>query len=263
MLGALMGTAMLGWNGTARAQGATADIKASLAPTGTLRAAINYGNAVLASRNAAGELSGVSVDIARELARRLALPLTLVPFSEAGEVSAAASGNVWDVGFLARDPRRAQSISFTPAYVIIDGNYVVLRNSPILALEQIDRDGITIAVAAGSAYDLFLTRTLKHAHLVRAASGSEALALIRSNRADVLAGVKEALQQIVTSDPNLRMIAEPFMTIDQAMGTPAARPAAAAYLSAFVEDIKSSGFVAQVLKQNGQDETLVAPPAKS
>jgi polar amino acid transport system substrate-binding protein len=261
MLGALMGAAMLGWNGTARAQSVTADVKASLAPTGTLRAAINYGNAVLASRNAAGELSGVSVDIAHELARRLGLPLSLVPFREAGEVSAAASKNVWDVAFLARDPARAQSITFTAAYVVIDGNYVVLRTSPIVAVDQIDRDGVTIAVAVGSAYDLFLTRTLKHAHLVRAASGPEALALLRSNRTDVLAGVKEALAQIVASDPSLRMIAEPFMTIDQAVGTPAARPAAAsAYLSAFVEEIKASGFVAQALKRNGQDEALVAPP---
>jgi polar amino acid transport system substrate-binding protein len=261
MLGALTGAGVLGWNGAALAQSATADVKASLAPTGTLRAAINYGNAVLASRNSAGELSGVSVDIARELGRRLGLPVTLVPFREAGEVSAAASGNIWDVAFLARDPLRAKSITFTPAYVVIDGNYVVLRTSPIVAVDQIDRDGIAIAVPTGSAYDLFLTRTLKHAHLVRAASGSEALAWFRSNRADVLAGVKDALEHIVASDPSLRIIAEPFMTIDQAMGVPSARPAAATYLSAFVEEIKTSGFVAQALKRNGQDEALAAPPA--
>jgi polar amino acid transport system substrate-binding protein len=261
MLGALTGAGMLGWNGAALAQSATADLKTSLAPTGTLRAAINYGNAVLASRNSAGELSGVSVDIARELGRRLGLPVTLVPFREAGEVSAAASGNVWDVAFLARDPLRAASITFTAAYIVVDGNFVVVRTSPIVAVDQIDRDGITVAVAVGSAYDLFLTRTLKHAHLMRAGAGSEALALFRSNRADVLAGVKEALEQIVASDLSLRMLAEPFMTIDQAMGTPSGRPAAAAYLSAFVEEIKTSGFVAQALKRNGQDEALAAPPA--
>jgi polar amino acid transport system substrate-binding protein len=239
---------------------ATADIKLNLAPTGTLRIAINYGNAALASRDAAGELQGVSVDIAHELGKRLDLPVTLIPYDAAGKVSGAASDNLWDVAFLARDPERARSITFTAAYVVIDGNFVVPRDSSITTIEQVDRDGVRVAVSARSAYDLFLTRSLKHAQLVRGGSTLEAIALFRSDRLEVIAGVKQALDQVVANDTGLRMIAEPFMAINQAMCTPAGRPMAAAYLAAFVEGIKANGFVAQVLKRNGQAEATVAPP---
>jgi polar amino acid transport system substrate-binding protein len=240
-------------------QTATADVKLNLAPTGTLRVAINYGNAVLATRDTAGELQGVSVDIAHELGKRLALPVTLIPFAAAGKVSGAASENVWDVAFLARDPERARSITFTAAYVIIDGNYVVPQDSSITTVEQADRDGVRVAVSAGSAYDLFLARALKHAQLVRGGSTLDAVALFRSDRLEVIAGVKQALDQIVANDAGLRMIAEPFMAIHQAMGTPSGRPLAAAYLATFVEDIKANGFVAQALRKNGQVEATVAP----
>ena len=239
-------------------QNATADVTLNLAPTGTLRVAINYGNAVLATRDAAGELHGVSVDIAHELGKRLDLPLTLIPFDAAGKVSAAACDDIWDVAFLARDPERARSITFTAAYVVIDGSYVVPRDSSITSLEHVDRDGVRVAVSARSAYDLFLARTLKHAQLVRVGTTPEAVALFRSDRLEVIAGVKQALAQVVANDTGLRMIAHPFMAINQAMGTPSGRPMAAAYLAAFVEDIKANGFVARVLKKNGQEEAAVA-----
>jgi polar amino acid transport system substrate-binding protein len=239
---------------------ATADVKSNLAPTGTLRVAINYGNAVLATRDAAGELHGVSVDIAHELGRRLDLPLTLIPFDAARKVSDVAADNIWDVAFLARDPERARTITFTAAYVATDGNYVVPRDSSITAVEQVDQDGVRVAVSTGSAYDLFLTRALRHAQLIHAGSTIEAVALFRSDRLEVIAGVKQALDQVVAIDTGLRMIAQPFMVINQAMGTPWGRPLAAAYLAAFVADIKSNGFVAQMLKKNGQEEATVAAP---
>jgi polar amino acid transport system substrate-binding protein len=235
-------------------------VKSNLAPTGTLRVAINYGNAALATRDAAGELHGVSVDIAHELGKRLDLPLTLIPFDAAGKVSGAAPDNIWDVAFLARDPERARSITFTAAYVVIDGNYVVPRDSSITMVEQVDRDGVRVAVSTRSAYDLFLTRTLKHAQLIHGGSTSETVALFRSDRLEVIAGVKQALDQVVANDTGLRMIAQPFMAINQALGTPSGRPVAAAYLAAFVEDIKANGFAAQVLRNNGQGEATVAPP---
>jgi polar amino acid transport system substrate-binding protein len=241
-------------------QSATAGVKFDLAPTGTLRLAINYGNAVLATRDAAGKLHGVSVDIAHELGKRLALPVTLIPFDAAGKVSGTASDNIWDVAFLARDPERARSITFTAAYVVIDGSYVVPRESSITTREQVDRDGVRVAVSARSAYDLFLARALEHAQLVRGGSTLEAIALFRSDRLEVIAGVKQALEQLVANDTGLRMIAEPFMAINQAMGTPSGRPMAATYLAAFVEDIKANGFVAQVRSKNGQVEATVAPP---
>ncbi|WP_299105268.1 transporter substrate-binding domain-containing protein [uncultured Bradyrhizobium sp.] len=234
--------------------------KSSLAPTGTLRAAINYGNAALAHRDASGALSGVSVDIARELGRRLRVPVTLVPYDAAGKVTAAAS-NAWDVAFLALDPKRAQSITFSPAYVLIDGTYAVRKSSPITALDQVDRPGIRVAVSRGSAYDLFLTRTLKHAELVRGSSTAEAVVLFRDQRLDVLAGVKNALDQLLAKDRSMRMLPQPFMAINQAMGTPSGRKPAAAYLETFIKGIKTDGFLAATLKNNGLSASAIAPSA--
>jgi polar amino acid transport system substrate-binding protein len=232
-----------------------------MAPTGRLRVAINYGNAVLAQRNAeTGKLSGVSVDIAEELGRRLGLPLTVVPFDAAGKVSAAATKDVWDVAFLARDPERAREISFTAAYVVINGTYVVRKDSPWHTPGEVDQDGVRIAVSGQSIYDLFLARTLKHAKIVRAASPPESAALFSAERLEVCAGVQSAMQQLVASDPGLRMIPEPFMQINQAMGTPVGRAPAATYLAAFVESIKADGFVTKSLARNGQADATVAPP---
>jgi polar amino acid transport system substrate-binding protein len=259
-IGGLVGTAIWLCQDVSRAQPAPADVVSSLAPSGRLRVAINYGNAVLAQRNAeTGQLSGVSVDIAEELGRRLGLPLTLVPFNAAGKVSAAATTDTWDVAFLARDPERARDIHFTAAYVVINGTYVVRNDSPLRTADQVDREDVRIAVSGQSIYDLFLARTLKHAKIVRAASPPEAAALFRSDHLEVVAGIQSAMQQLIAGDPGLRMIPEPFMVINQAMGTPAGRTAGAAYLDAFVESIKANGFVAQALARNGQTEATVAP----
>jgi polar amino acid transport system substrate-binding protein len=261
MIGALLGTALLVCERSARGQPVPVDIASSLAPGGRLRVAINYGNAVLAQRNAeTGKLTGVSVDIAEELSRRLAVPLVLVPFDAAGKVSAAAMKDVWDVAFLARDPERARDIDFTAPYVVINGTYVVRKDSTMNTPEQVDRDGVRIAVSGQSIYDLFLYRTLKHAKIVRAGSPPEAAALFQSQRLEVCAGVQTAMQQLLATDPGLRMIPKPFMQINQAMGTPAGRTAGAAYLKAFVENIKADGFVKQALARNGHADATVAPP---
>ncbi len=259
LLGALGAAA---WQGGARAQAVTAAARAALAPTGVLRAAINYGNAVLARHDpATGALSGVSVDIAGELGRRLDVPVTLVPFDAAGKVTAAALAGVWDVAFLARDPTRAQSIAFTAAYVVIEGTYVVRRDSPLTAASQVDRDGIRIVVDGGSAYDLFLSRALRHATIIRADSTPQAVARFGSEHLEVMAGVRQGLAELMATDPTLRMLPEPFMTIDQAMGVPAGRPDAEAYLHGFVEQLKSSGEAARILARNGQADAMVAAPA--
>ena len=262
MLGALLGTPLLMWGNVARAQRIAADVASGLAPTGTMRVAINYGNAVLARRDdTTGKLSGVSVDIAEELGRRTGLPLTLVPFDAAGKVSAVATKDVWDVAFLAGDPERAREISFTAPYVVINGTFAVRKDSPFNTFDQVDREGVRISVSGQSIYDLFLTRTLKHAKIVRAGNPREAAAMFQSERLEVCAGVQTAMLQLIASDPTLRMIPEPFMQINQAMGTPAGRTAAGAYLKAFVESIKSDGFVAKALARNGQADASVAPPA--
>ena len=239
------------------------DVVKDLAPTGTLRAGINLGNMVLAQKDAAsGELGGVTVDLARELGRRLAVPVELVPFDAAGKVFEALKSGAWDIAFLAIEPVRAAEISFTAPYVIIEGVYMVPADSPLRAVADVDREGVRIAVNKGSAYDLYLTRTLKHATLVRGESGTD---LLLNDKLEAAAGVKQPLVEFAKTNPKLRIMPGRFMEIRQAMGTPrvrlAGREAVPRYLHAFVEEMKASGFVAKALARSHQPDAAVAPPA--
>ena len=227
-----------------------------LAPTGKLRAAINFGNPVLARKE---PLGGVSVDLSRELARRLGVPLELVPYEAAGKVTDDATKDAWDVAFVARDPKRAENIEFTAPYVIIEGGYMVPAGSPLYRIEDVDRDGVRIAVSRGSAYDLFLSRTLKHASLVRAPSPPASIELFMKERLEALAGVKQPLVGLAKAHPELRVLEGRFMVIEQAMATPRPRPDGAEYLRGFVDEMKASGFVATSLEKNGQKDAAVAP----
>lgn len=236
-------------------------VVAELAPTGRLRAAINFGNPVLAQRDAAtGEAGGVSVGLARELARELDLPLDLVPFERAGEVSASATSGLWDVCFLAIDPKRAATISFTAPYVLIEGAYLVPDASDFRAVDDVDREGVRVLVGQDSAYDLFLTRTLTHATIVREVGQEALVPAFERGDADVLAGIRQPLEQIAARLPGTRMLPGRFMAIEQAMGSPAGKPAAAAFLRAFVQDMIASGFVARALADSGRGEVTVASP---
>jgi polar amino acid transport system substrate-binding protein len=235
----------------AAAQTAPPDAARELAPKGTLRAAINYGNPVLAQKGAEGP-QGVSVDLARELGRRLGVPVELVVFEAAGKVTEAASGDVWDIAFLAIDPLRAGEIAFTQPYVLIEGAYLVRADSPIRAVEDVDRDGIRIAVGKGSAYDLYLGRALKHATLVHAPTSQAVIEVFRRERTEVAAGVKQQILKFGADDPTLRVLPGRFMGIEQAIGTPRGRDAGLQYLRSFVEDAKRSGFVAGALQRSGQ-----------
>jgi polar amino acid transport system substrate-binding protein len=231
------------------------DAVKELSPTGKLRAAINLGNIVLA-QGTDDAPRGITVDLARELARRAGLPLELIPYHGAGKVFETVGS--WDVAFLAIEPVRAAEIAFTAPYVIIEGVYVVPEGSPLKSVDDVDRTGNRIAVNKGSAYDLFLTRTLKNAELVRAPDG---FAAFIDGKLEVLAGVKQPLAAFVKRTPGTRMIDGRFMEIRQAMGTPRGRDAAAHYLSGFVEEMKASGFVADALKRSNQPDATVAPPA--
>lgn len=234
----------------------------TLAPSGVLRAAINFGNPVLAQRDpATGQARGVSVAIARELARRLGTPLELVTFDAAGKVFEALQRNAWDVAFLAIDPKRATEIEFTAPYVIIEGGYAVRNDSPLHAIADVDAPGVRIAVAANSAYDLYLSRTIVHAQIQRASSGEESAAMFDRDRLDVLAGVKSPLAKLAQSRGDLRVMDGRFMAIEQALGVPQARAAGAAYLRAMLEELKAAGFVADELARSGQHDAKVAPPA--
>lgn len=232
-----------------------------IAPTGKLRAVINLGNAVLAKKDAVtGEPGGVSVDLARELGKRLGVPVELTTVTSAGQsVEVLASGKV-DVGFFAIDPARAKTTAYTAPYVQIEGAYLVRADSPIASNEQVDREGVRIAVGAKSAYDLYLSRELKKATLERAPTTPAVVDFFLANSLDVAANVKQQLELDMKRHSGLRLLPGRFMVINQAMGMAPGKPAGAAYLTAFVEEMKSSGFVAEALKRHGVEGATVAPP---
>jgi polar amino acid transport system substrate-binding protein len=251
------------WSGGAMAETVSPAVLTDLAPTGVLRAAINFGNPVLAQKDpATGRPQGVSVDLAGELARRLGVPLVPVTFDAAGKVFDALKSGAWDIAFLAIDPVRSAEIAFTAPYVVIEGTYMVRADSPLKGIGEVDRDGIRVAVGRGSAYDLYLTRTLTSAKLMRAPSSSAAVDLFMADRLEVVAGVKQPLVAYAAVHSGLRVMPGRFMVIEQAIGTPRGRDAGAAYLRAFVEEMKASGFVAKGLKASGQTEATVAGPAR-
>lgn len=233
---------------------------AELAPSGRLRAAINLGNPVLASRDpATGEPCGVSVDLARELSARLGVPVELVVYEAAGKVVDALRSDGWDVAFLAIDPKRALEIAYTPAYVEIEGAYLVREDSPIRDNAEVDAPGVRVVVAQGAAYDLHLTRELKRATLVRAPTSAAVVDTFVAGGYDVAAGVKQQLEADAKRHPGMRLLPGRFMVIRQAMGTPRGREAGACFLAGFVETMKSSGFVARALERHRVEGATVAP----
>lgn len=236
------------------------DVLKELAPSGRLRAAINLGNAVLA-QGAPQEPRGVTVDLSRELARRIGVPLDLIAFDAAGKVFDALKADAWDVAFIAVEPARAAEIEFSPPYVLIEGTYMVRNDSPLKVIEDVDKAGIRIAVGRGSAYDLFLTRTLKAAELVRSPNGGccSMVEMFLADKMDVVAGVRQQLEPFAVPGSGLRVMEGRFQVIRQAMAVPKGRIAAAAYLRGFVEDVKASGFVKAGLDRSGQTAAAVAP----
>ena len=233
---------------------------AGLAPTGKLRAAINFGNPVLAGRDAAtGEPCGISVDLAHELAQRLGVAIEFVPYDAAGKVVEGLASRAWDVCFLAIDPLRAADISFTAAYAVIEGVYLVAEASPIRSNAEIDRQGTRVGVIVASAYDLHLSRELKQATIVRAPSSDAVMDLWVAGKLDCVAGVKPQLEADARRIPGLRMLPGRFMSINQAMGTPRGREAGTNYLHDFMEEMKASGFVAKAFTRNRITGASIAP----
>ena len=247
--------------GGALAQDAT--VRKDLAPSGRLRAAINFGNAVLAQKDAAtGQAKGISVDLANELGRRLGVPVDLVTFEAAGKAFEAAKDGKIDIMFIAIEPVRAAEVDFTAPYVIIEGTYMVPKDSPLKQIGDVDKPGVRIAVGLNSAYDLYLTRTIKNATIMRApvGGGQAMVEMFLRDKLEVAAGVRQQLEAFAKTNPNLRIMEGRFQEIQQAMGTPKGRPAGAQYLRAYVESVKASGFVADALKRSNQT-AQVAPPA--
>ncbi|MGJ7552918.1 transporter substrate-binding domain-containing protein [Variovorax sp. RB3P1] len=234
---------------------------AAFAPGGTLRASINLGNPILANKDATtGEPVGVSIDLAREFARRLGVGVELVVFEKAAASVDAVKNEKADIGFFAVDPARSEGLLFTAPYVLIEGSYLVAESSALTDNAQVDAKGHRISVGAGSAYDLFLTREIKAADIVRLQGAGPALAALRSGEVEVAAGIRQLLEGEARRAPGVRVLPGRFMVIQQAMGTPASQGAQAqAFLAAFVEEMKASGFVADALKRHRIEGAVVAP----
>jgi polar amino acid transport system substrate-binding protein len=235
----------------------------NLAPTGELRVAINVGNPILARRHPdTGEVKGVSIDLTTELAQRLGVPLKLVVFEAASKSVDAIGQGEADVGFFAIDPLRGAAIAFTAPYVLIEGSYLVKQDSPLHSNDEVDQASHTIVVGQGSAYDLYLSREIKQAQLVRSPTSPEVVRFFLEHGHEVAAGVKPQLEAELSRIPGLRMLPGHFMVISQAMGLPKNRgEQAAVYLHQFVEEMKSSGFVAEALARHRVEGATLAPLA--
>ena len=236
--------------------------RAELAPTGTLRAGINYGNVILARKHpATGESSGVAIDLARELAKHLGVPVEIVAYDSVGPMVDGAKAGAWDIAFLGSDPARAAEITFTPAYVELEATYLVAAASPLRAAADVDREGVRVAAPARANYELYLSRSLTRAQLVRAQDAAAAFDLLASGKVDALAGLTQALIGLSAKLPGSRLVDDRFMAVQQSVGIPKGRDAGAQYLRGFVEEAKASGLVAHAIQKTGAKGMSVAPKA--
>jgi polar amino acid transport system substrate-binding protein len=236
--------------------------RSELAPTGKLRTGINYGNFLLVNKDPASrEYRGIAVDLGRELGRRLGVPIQLVPFETAGKLADAIKVGAWDIAFLGNEPARASEIAFSAAYLEIEAGYLVPAGSPIRAIADVDREGVRIAVAEKSAYDLYLSRSLQNARIVRVQGIDRSYELFVKEKLEALAGLKPRLVMDAEKLPGSRVLDGRFTAVQQSIGTPQGRAAGARYLREFVEEMKASGFVAQAIERHAVRGVSVAAPA--
>jgi polar amino acid transport system substrate-binding protein len=237
------------------------EVVAELAPTGALRAGINLSNFLLVSgKSPAGEPEGVAPDLARAIAERLGVGVAYVRYARPGELADAAGQGVWDIGLIAAEPARAKTIAVSPAYAEIEATYLVPAGSPIRSIEDVDRAGVRIGIAARSAYDLWLSRHLRHAELVRAGSLDASFERFVADQLDALAGLRPRLLQDLEKLPGARVLDGRFTAVQQAVGTAKTNQAGAAFLRDFVEEAKASGLVARLIERHQIRGLSVAPP---
>lgn len=240
----------------------TPAVRADLAPTGKLRAGINYGNVILATRDrTTGESSGVAIDLMQDLARRLGVPAEIVAFDSVAAMGDAAPTNAWDIAFLGSDPQREKLMSFTAAYLEIDATYLVPRASPFRTAAEVDREGVRVAAPARANYELFLTRNLKRAQLVSTQGAEAAFDLLVTGKVDALAGLKQGLLDLLQKLPESRILEGHFMRVQQSIAVPKGRDAGLAYLRRVIEEAKTSGLVARAIERTGARGVSVAPPS--
>jgi len=229
-----------------------------LAPRGRLRAAINLGNPVLASRGDNGAPTGVTVELAHAFAQALGAALDLVPYDGAGKVVADAADDVWDVAFLAVDPQRGATLAYTRPYLRIEGVFAVRADAPFAVPDDLDRDGVVIGVGTGAAYDLHLSRAFGKAGFKRYPTSAAVLPAILADGLDAGAGVRQPVEAFVAATPGLRVIPQAFMAIAQAVAVAKAKAAALAWLQAELDRL-GADMVRAALARAGQDPALAAP----
>jgi polar amino acid transport system substrate-binding protein len=227
------------------------DAVAELAPTGRLRAGINLSNFLLVTgRSPTGDPEGVAPDLARAIAERLGVPITYVPFARPSELADAAGTGAWDIGLIGAEPARAEKIAFTAAYAEIESTYLLPPGSKLTSFAEVDRPGVRISVSGGSAYDLWLTRNIVHAELVRTPSIDESFKRFVDDKLDALAGLRPRLLSDVEALPGATILDGHFATVQQAVGTARGNTVGAAFLSDFVEEAKRSGLVARLIERH-------------
>jgi polar amino acid transport system substrate-binding protein len=240
----------------------TPAVRADLAPTGKLRAAINYGNSILATKDkSTGQSRGVAIDLAEEVARQLGVPVEIVAYDSVAVMGDAAPTGVWDVAFLGSDPKREALMSFTAAYLEIEATYLVRGDSPLRTAAEVDRAGLKVSAPARANYELFLSRNLHHAQLVSTPSADAAFDLLVKGEVDALAGLTQALHDRLRELPGSRILGGRFMGVQQSIAVPKERNAGVAFLRRVVEDAKASGLVARAIERTGARGVSVAPPA--
>jgi polar amino acid transport system substrate-binding protein len=239
----------------------TSTLLAQLAPTGVLRAGINMSNFLLVNaRTPDGGPAGVSPSLAAAIAERLGVPVRYVPYPRPGELADDAGKDAWDIGLIGAEPQRAERIAFSPAYAEIQATYMVPEGSPIATLDQVDRPGVRIAVAARAAYDLWLERNIRQAALVRAPGLDAAFELFRDEKLEALAGLLPKLLEDRPKLPGSRILEGSFTAVQQAVGCARGMDEAAAFLRDFVEEAKASGLIARLIAQHGVEGLSVAGP---
>ena len=236
-------------------------VRAELAPSGTLRAGINMSNFLLVTgKTPEGDPDGVSPDLAREIGRRLGVPVKLVPFPSPDGLVAAADDNVWDIGNVGAEPQREEKMSFTAAYAEIEATYLVRDDSPLKSVEDVDKKGVSIIVRGGSAYGLWLERNIKNANLILKDDNAVARKEFFDGGIDALAGLRTGLMNDLEAHPGYRILPGKFAAVQQAVGTHKRNTAGIAYLREVVEDAKASGLIARWIEKHKANGLSVAPP---
>jgi polar amino acid transport system substrate-binding protein len=236
--------------------------KAELTPTGKLRAGINFQNVLLTTLGPNGEQGGVAVEFARELARRLDVPLEIIPYKSAGALADSVRTGEWDISVLGDEPQRAKEIAFASPLTEIEATYLVPAGSSLKNVSEVDRAGVRIASPAKSAFDLYLARTIQNAQLVQIEGIKAAKEHFVREKLEALAGLRPSLLELAPTLPGSRILDGNFTVVRHTVGTPRGRDAAAAYLRDLVEDVKASGLVAQWIAKSGVKGLSVAPLAK-